>query len=183
MALPSPFARRPLQSARTPDHFSTGRASSRSMFRLLWEPNILCYTYRQNTQAQRTTVLFSSPRRYSTCFPLAAGEIGALPAFAVLSVDDAYGNGSCGCRIITPYSGRLTQRGRHVQLLLVVFTGYGGASVWDHFRSLGHIVGTSAMFLEEVQHNSRGLLHPSQFFYPDQGASGGDERAAATCRQ
>jgi DDE superfamily endonuclease len=35
---------------------------------------------------------------------LTAGEIGALPAFAVLSADDAYGNGSCGCRIITPYS-------------------------------------------------------------------------------
>jgi DDE superfamily endonuclease len=40
---------------------------------------------------------------------LATGEIGALPAFAVLSADDAYGNGSCGCRIITPHSGRLTR--------------------------------------------------------------------------
>jgi DDE superfamily endonuclease len=114
---------------------------------------------------------------------LAAGEIGALPAFAVLSADDAYGNGSCGCRIITPYSGRLTQIGRHVQLLSVVFTGYGGASVWDHCRSLGHIVVTSAMFLEEMQHNSCGVLQGSQFYYPDQGASGGDERAATTCRQ
>jgi hypothetical protein len=28
---------------------------------------------------------------------------------AVLSADDAYSNGSCDCRIITPYSGRLTQ--------------------------------------------------------------------------
>jgi hypothetical protein len=40
---------------------------------------------------------------------LVAGEIGALPVFSVLSEDDAYGNGSCGCRIITPYSGKLTQ--------------------------------------------------------------------------
>jgi DDE superfamily endonuclease len=40
---------------------------------------------------------------------LVSGEINALPAFAVLSADDAYGNGSCGCRIITPYSGKLTQ--------------------------------------------------------------------------
>jgi DDE superfamily endonuclease len=40
---------------------------------------------------------------------LVSVEIGALPDFAVLSADDAYGNGSCNCRIITPYSGRLTQ--------------------------------------------------------------------------
>jgi hypothetical protein len=40
---------------------------------------------------------------------LVSGEIGAIPEFAVLSADDAYGNGSCNCRIITPYSGRLTQ--------------------------------------------------------------------------
>jgi hypothetical protein len=50
-----------------PRSFSTGRASSRSMLRLLWEPTILCCTNRQNTQAQRTTVLLSSPPRCSTC--------------------------------------------------------------------------------------------------------------------
>jgi hypothetical protein len=54
---------------------------------------------------------------------------------------------------------------------------------WDHCRSIGHIVVTSAMFLEEVQHNSCGVLQASQFYYPGQGASGGDERTATTCRQ
>jgi hypothetical protein len=53
----------------------------------------------------------------STCFQstalfkflsLVSGDI-ALPAFAVLSAEDAYGNGSCGCRIITAYGGKLTQ--------------------------------------------------------------------------
>jgi hypothetical protein len=57
----------PFRVPEPPIIFSTGRASSRSMFRLLWEPTVLCCTYRQNTQAQRTTVLLSSPPRRSTC--------------------------------------------------------------------------------------------------------------------
>jgi DDE superfamily endonuclease len=55
---------------------------------------------------------------YSTAFQstalfkflsLVSEEIGALPEFAGLSENDAYGTGSCDCRIITPDSGRLTQ--------------------------------------------------------------------------
>jgi hypothetical protein len=41
---------------------------------------------------------------------------------------------------------------------LVVFTDSGRASVWGNCRSLGHFVVASAMLLEEVHHNNRGVL-------------------------
>jgi hypothetical protein len=57
---------------------------------------------------------------------LAAGEIGTL-----LQTAPAYGNGSCGCRIITPYSGSSARRNSKVVVRRRVYLPSSTASLLD----------------------------------------------------